>query len=711
MGKNKRKEVGADEHENSSKSDKRNRNNFNKKFKGKGKSFNDGKSSTGVKSQPETAAVSKIQEIPEWIYKVDPSKLQTMVSAFSTIGPQVSQITSNAENHESANFTQPTIAHATQNLESRGLQMRELVAEANTLAKRAQSSDGWIQNLFKGKLFLCDGLKKFNKSTIMADTGASRFMTSDISLFDRQSLKDVENEYVYLGDDSPIQIRAKGTVRMQLGNHERLCTEALYVPGLVDTLLSVTHLLEKTNDLVVFSADRVYLYVTRERKMITVGKKVGNLYYLDVEFSSPSATTVAHVARAMRSQVHNGKNYLYWHYLLNHANSKVVCETLDAAGISYNFLEQPPCIVCKLINFRRPGTRRESAPAKRFLEVIATDMFPLPKRVWNGAHYCQFVIDRYSKFAWVIWLAKKSDFASEFISLCKTLETKYGKSIITIHGDSGELKCNEIKSFCQSHEPNRIDLKLSPAHTQALNGRTERPLGIYRERAMCALTVSRLPFRFFNFAMDHTIYVGRFLVNASMPNRKTPYELATDTPPVDTLKYLYPFGCLVAVFVPKSLRNQLRIPPLHKAELGIYLGNKTTRLYYIYKYRTKTVHTEFYVQFLPHIFPGLNLDSSLLSRFHQGNLFETADSQQFEGDWDAPFATEDEQNLTTELESRTDNADSEGTTDTQPVVEVPKVPDRVYQWNTESVDLENDDDIEYEGELLYNEGMSKYTAY
>lgn len=137
------------------------------------------------------------------------------------------------------------------------------------------------------------------------------------------------------------------------------------------------------------------------------------------------------------------------------------------------------------------------------------------------------------------------------------------------------------------------------------------------------LATANLTTKFFNFAMDYAVDVSRCLVPTPQgKSDKTkrllsPHEKVTGNKP--DYNRFHPFGCLVAVHVPKKLRTSVfaslskhdiaRGSRVWKAEPGIFLGYKSQRIALVYLFRTATV-TEA-LQFRPctSLFPGLSLTS------------------------------------------------------------------------------------------------------
>ena len=88
--------------------------------------------------------------------------------------------------------------------------------------------------------FVHTALKAFNSCLCYLDSGCSRHMSGDKSLF--KSLKEKEDGYVMFGDDSHSQVLGKGTIDI-LGLP--LLTYVLYIKGLKANLLSITQICDE----------------------------------------------------------------------------------------------------------------------------------------------------------------------------------------------------------------------------------------------------------------------------------------------------------------------------------------------------------------------------------------------------------------------------------------------------------------------------------
>ena len=379
-----------------------------------------------------------------------------------------------------------------------------------------------------------------------------------------------------------------------------------------------------SDNVIAFTKDVVYMYLAKSDEVLTIGKRHGNMYNIDLHYSGEELHRVNAVNRAnIATFPIRQLTLMEWHIILGHAALKIIIATLKAAGIEFDFKGQSiDCCICLLVKFRFLTTKPTGTTVSpRFLYHISEDMFELACESYYRANYCAYIVDRYSGYPWVLWLRNKSDFGPAFVKFCKTLEIEHDALIVKIQGDGGELKCDEVTDFCENHSPNKIKLINTPSHTQSENGGVERPLGVDRARAQCMLASANLPQKLFNFAMDYALVISRALVHNRPSNKdstgafRCSQYIALGHLPDYTR--LIPFGCLVAVGVTKKIRttvfkqlsdrNIVSGSRLWKAEPGLFLGYTSKRIALIYLYRTQRVHEVFHFRPLSRVFPGLSL--------------------------------------------------------------------------------------------------------
>ena len=89
-------------------------------------------------------------------------------------------------------------------------------------------------------LFVHTSLKVFNSCLWYFDSGCSRHMTGDKTLF--KTLKETVGDYVTFGDGSHAQILGKGTIEVP---GLPLLKDVLYIKGLKVNLLSITQIFDE----------------------------------------------------------------------------------------------------------------------------------------------------------------------------------------------------------------------------------------------------------------------------------------------------------------------------------------------------------------------------------------------------------------------------------------------------------------------------------
>ncbi|KAJ3061815.1 hypothetical protein HDU98_002296 [Podochytrium sp. JEL0797] len=273
--------------------------------------------------------------------------------------------------------------------ESRAVVTKRLASAAKKLTKTIDRVTP--QLMFWGgeriKLLVASGIKHVNTSTRMIDSGASVTMSPEKSMFVPGSLQSVFDEFVVLADDNTtIPVEEKGIIRYEYapGVYDEQ-PGGLYVPQLAETLISISHMLKDTDNVVSFSADTVYIWISKLDKVIEIGQRKGGLYYFKVNPQCGNDEVANAVRRNKSRRPTKRVSYLEWHVRMGHLGLDLLCKTLDAFGISYDFSnDETDCPTCQIINFRKLTTRAIAPKAKRFLWVIGEDIFECPGIQWNA---------------------------------------------------------------------------------------------------------------------------------------------------------------------------------------------------------------------------------------------------------------------------------------------------------------------------------------
>ncbi|GJZ25732.1 putative ribonuclease H-like domain-containing protein [Tanacetum coccineum] len=156
--------------------------------------------------------------------------------------------------------------------------------------------------------------------------------------------------------------------------------------------------------------------------------------------------------------------------------------------------------------------------------------------------YCLVVIDDYSKFSWVFFLATKHETCEILKTFITGIENLIDLKVKVIRCDNGtKFKNKVMNQFC---EIKGIKREFSVARTPQQNRVAERKNRTLIKATRTMLADSKLPTTFWAEAVNTTCYVqNRVLV--IKPHNKTPYELFLGRKPA--ISFMRQFGCLVTI--------------------------------------------------------------------------------------------------------------------------------------------------------------------
>ncbi|GJR76983.1 putative ribonuclease H-like domain-containing protein [Tanacetum coccineum] len=217
-----------------------------------------------------------------------------------------------------------------------------------------------------------------------------------------------------------------------------------------------------------------------------------------------------------------------WHRRLGHINfktmNKLVKENL-VRGLPSNFFENDQtCVACQKGKQHRASCKSKTVSSiSQPLHILHMDLFgPTFVKSLMKKMYCLVVIDDYSRFSWVLFLATKDETSDILKSFITGVENLIDQKVKVIRCDNGtEFKNKEMIQFC---ERKCIKREFSVARTPQQNGVNERKNKTLIEAARTMLADSKLPTTFWAEAVNTACYVqNRVLV--TKPHNKTSYEL------------------------------------------------------------------------------------------------------------------------------------------------------------------------------------------
>ena len=174
----------------------------------------------------------------------------------------------------------------------------------------------------------------------------------------------------------------------------------------------------------------------------------------------------------------------------------------------------------------------------RPLELLHMDLFS-PSRTTSlgGKSYAFVIVDDFSRYRWVLFLAHKNDVFHEFSKLCRKIQNEKGFIISCIRSDHGrEFENVEFEGFCDEHE---IEHNFSSPRTPQQNGVIERKNRTLQEMVGTMLHENNLPTYFWTETVNTSCYIlNKVLIRPSLD--KAPYEIWKNKKP--NISYFKVFG-------------------------------------------------------------------------------------------------------------------------------------------------------------------------
>nr|GEW28242.1 retrovirus-related Pol polyprotein from transposon TNT 1-94 [Tanacetum cinerariifolium] len=199
------------------------------------------------------------------------------------------------------------------------------------------------------------------------------------------------------------------------------------------------------------------------------------------------------------------------------------------------------------------------------------------------------VIDDYSRFTWVFFLATKDETSGIRKSFITRIENLVDHKVKVIRCDNGtEFKNRKLNQFC---EMKGIMRQFSVVRTPQQNKVAKRRNRTLIEAAKTMLADSKLPTTFWAEADNTACYVqNRVLV--VKPHNKSPYELFFGI--TSTLSFMRPFGCPVTILNTIYYLGKFN----GKADEGFFVGySLNSKAFRVFNSRIRIVEENLHIRF------------------------------------------------------------------------------------------------------------------
>jgi transposase InsO family protein len=408
------------------------------------------------------------------------------------------------------------------------------------------------------------------------DSGCSRHLSPRREYFLDETFTTLKKPIkVHLGDASTIQATGRGSLRYLMdtpkGIVPAIIVDALYVPELAASLLSVARFTDEDKHSVIFENAGCAIIAKPSGRCVAAARKTsGSLYRL---IANPIKSK--EYANAAHTSHHFDINLLHRRLgHLGHDNVKRLVDKGMVHGVKSVGGRIELCEACINGKQHRDPFPHSNKRARHKLDLIHSDVCgPLPISIGGMRFFIVFCDDNTRK-VWIYFMRTKGEAYAKFREFKALVELQTGLKIKVFRSDGGgEFTSFEFEGFLKScgiiHE------KTAPYSPQQ-NGLAEILNRIIVERGRCMLHESNLSAGFWIFAFICAVY----LMNRSPVTRltdSTPEEAWSGIKP--DVAALRPFGCPAYVHIPKAKRTKLSFKTKKCVMIGYEPGTKAYQLW------------------------------------------------------------------------------------------------------------------------------------
>ncbi|GJR86442.1 retrovirus-related pol polyprotein from transposon TNT 1-94 [Tanacetum coccineum] len=294
------------------------------------------------------------------------------------------------------------------------------------------------------------------------------------------------------------------------------------------------------------------------------------------------------------SKASKTKSWL-WHRRLSHlkfgAINNLAKNSLVRGLPKLKFEKDHLCLACAMGKSKKQSYKPKSEDTNQEkLYLLHMDLCgPMRFASINGKKYTLVIMDDYSRFTWVKFLASKDEVPDFTIKFLKMIQVRLNAHVKNIRTNNGTEFVNQtLHSY---YESVGISHETSVARSPQQNGVVERQNRTLVEAARTMLIYAKAPL----FLWAEVVATACNTQNRSIIRRrhgKTPYDLLHDRKP--DLSYLHVFGALCYPNNDSEDLGKLQA----KADIGIFIGYAPKKkAYRIYNRRThkiiETIHVDF----------------------------------------------------------------------------------------------------------------------
>nr|GEW91205.1 hypothetical protein [Tanacetum cinerariifolium] len=304
-------------------------------------------------------------------------------------------------------------------------------------------------------------------------SGCSRHMTGNMSYL--TYYEEIDAGYVAF-EGNPKGGKITGRCTIKTGNLD--FANVYFVKELKFNLFSVSQMCDKKNSVLFNDTECIVLspnfrLIDESHVLFKVPRK-NNMYSVDLKNIVPNGGLTCLFAKAISDESK------LWHRRLGHLNfktmNKLVKENLVRGLPSKFFENNQDCVACQKGKQHRAACKSKTKNSISLpLHLLHMDLFgPTFVKSLMKKMYCLVVIDDYSRFTWVFFLASKDETSAIVKTFITGIENLVDHKVKVIRSDNGtEFKNREMNHFCKMKG---IKREFSVARTPQQNGVVERKI-------------------------------------------------------------------------------------------------------------------------------------------------------------------------------------------------------------------------------------------
>jgi gag-polypeptide of LTR copia-type len=362
-----------------------------------------------------------------------------------------------------------------------------------------------------------------NPKIWLVDSGATSHMTWDRALFTTFTVIEPPIP-VTIANGMSIPCRGIGTVELHQDDQttpSRITIQNVrYMPDLNVNLLSVS----KLEDRDIYVASRPgFLDLVRDGKTLATAWRNGGSYVLELGSKNCQRETAF-------TTKDDAVTWDVLHARLAHVGDQLITQ-MDGVVDGFSMPKQPskpreacdPCVLAKQV---RIISRTPPEPATKPLGRLYIDgwgPYSVPALGFNDAQYFFTITDEATRKKWVRIVVRRAQFPSEFMQFKAYVELQSGFNIKAIRLDNA----GENKTLGDELQQLGIAVEYTTAYTPSQNGIAERLNRTLVQMAKAMLANSKLPQKFWGFAIEAACYLRNRLPIA--PRKITPEEAFTSS--------------------------------------------------------------------------------------------------------------------------------------------------------------------------------------